>query len=632
MGRPKPLLLSACVLCLATLAEAQTVISASRRIDWTQAGVPGGIPNRSSICATLNPGATAAQINSAIASCGSGQVVFLNAGNYSLSTGIVFNNKNNVTLRGAGPDRTFLIFSGSGNNCGGLGGDLCFMNGDTNYSGDPRNVANWTAGYAVGTTSITLGANTSGSTRPSVGTLLILDQLDDSDTDNGALWVCQKRDVCSQQGGVGQGRPSRGQTQVVRVTAVNGNTFTISPGLYMPNWRSSQSPGAWWSNSLPITGSGAEDLSLDHSNSSAAGGTFIFNGYGIWLKNIRSMNSRQKHVWMYQTVHTTIRDSYFYGTQNAASESYATDTFTGGDHLIENNIFQHIASPMLNEGGEGTVHAYNFAIDDYYTAGGNAPEWQQASSYQHAIGNAFILWEGNAGIGLTADDIHGTSHFITAFRNYWNGRDPAGGSSGGKDDQTNALHIEAFNRYYNVIGNVLGTPSYHTRYEWVPASKTDSGSSSSSDSAVYTLGWSGNQGTNWGPAIPNDPFVKTSMMRWGNYDTVTGAVRWNAAEVPTGLSQYANILPASQTLPISLYLTARPAWFTTSFGTVGWPAIGPDVTGGQLISGLVHKIPAQLCYENTPKSGTILIFDATNCYSSIVGTPPAAPSNVRIIP
>src|SRR5438309_11030519 len=104
------------------------ILDTSRAIDWNQAGVIGGIPNRTSICATLNPGATAAQINSAIASCPSGQVVFLNAGTYNLSSGIVFDNKSNVTLRGAGPDQTFLIFA-AGNSCGGLGGDLCFVNG-----------------------------------------------------------------------------------------------------------------------------------------------------------------------------------------------------------------------------------------------------------------------------------------------------------------------------------------------------------------------------------------------------------------------------------------------------------------------------------------------------------------------
>jgi hypothetical protein len=72
-------------------------------------GCPRGIPNRVAICATLNPGATAAQINSAIASWLSGQVVKLNADTYNLSTRIIFNNKN-VTLRRAGPDRTFLVF------------------------------------------------------------------------------------------------------------------------------------------------------------------------------------------------------------------------------------------------------------------------------------------------------------------------------------------------------------------------------------------------------------------------------------------------------------------------------------------------------------------------------------------
>src|SRR5712691_2469220 len=95
-------LLSAFLLGGATPVDAETLISASRRINWSQAGVPGGIPNRTTICATFNPGASAAQINSAIASCPDGQVVKLNAGIYNLSTGIVFNNKNNVTLRGAG--------------------------------------------------------------------------------------------------------------------------------------------------------------------------------------------------------------------------------------------------------------------------------------------------------------------------------------------------------------------------------------------------------------------------------------------------------------------------------------------------------------------------------------------------
>jgi len=51
-----------------------------------------------------------------------------------------------------------------------------------------------------------------------------------------------------------------------------------------------------------------------------------------------------------------------------------------------------------------------------------------------------------------------------------------------------------------------------------------------------------------------------------------------------------------------------------------WPAIGPDVTGGQDAAGYAYKIPAQVCYDNSPKNpdGT-LTFNADNCYGS---TPP----------
>src|SRR5215813_5912499 len=90
------------------------IIDPTRVHDWSQAGA-GTIQNRTTICQTLNPGATAAQINTAIQSCPAGQTVFLNAGTYNLaSPGIVFNNKSNVTLRGAGPDQTQIKFSANG--------------------------------------------------------------------------------------------------------------------------------------------------------------------------------------------------------------------------------------------------------------------------------------------------------------------------------------------------------------------------------------------------------------------------------------------------------------------------------------------------------------------------------------
>jgi len=592
------------------VAAAQpSMIDSSRRIDWTSMGVTGGIPHRTTICTTLNPGATASQINSAIANCPAGQVVFLNAGTYSVgSPGIIFNDKNNVTLRGAGADRTFINFTG-GNNCGGLGGDVCFINGHANWSGSPGNVANWTAGYAKGSTSITLSNTTN--LRP--GSMIILDQLNDSNTDNRGIWVCGAGGVCATEGQAGTGRPNRQQQQLVKVVAVSGNTVTISPGLHMPNWRAGQSPGAWWSNDNPITGSGIEDLSLNHTSTSGVeSGIYFFNAYDCWVRNVRSITGPRNHVWLYQSAHVTVRDSYFYGTRAAESESYGVEHFQASDNLIENNIFQHIAVPMLSDGGQGSVFGYNYSTDDFYNVSG----WAQASSYHHGPGNSYFLWESNDGFGLTADNVHGTAHFITAFRNRWHGWEAT------KSMQTVPVHIYTFNRYFNIIGNVLGTDAYHVNY-----SAQVGGSSSNCDRSIFSLGWGGNCSSG---SLPNDTLAVSTLMRWGNYDTVNDGARFQAGEIPSGVSPYGNAVPASQALPASFYLSGRPGWW----GSMPWPAIGPDITGGNdtAVNGRAYKIPARLCFETTSKTSGILNFDAARCYASgPTIPPPSPPTNVRII-
>ena len=119
-------------------------------------------------------------------------------------------------------------------------------------------------------------------------------------------------------------------------------------------------------------------------------------------------------------------------------------------------------------------------------------------------------------------------------------------------------------------------------------------------------------------ACPNDPRVKTTLFRWGNYDVVNAAVVWNAAEVPSTLTPFGNPVPGNQTLPASLYLAGKPAWW----GSVPWPAIGPDVTGGQDPTGHAYKLPARLCYDATPKTGGILNFNAAACYSTVQDTTP----------
>src|SRR5262245_50198812 len=141
------------VFCIAGSLSAQPwsgIIDSRRAVDWSTAGVTGGIPNRTTICSTLSPGVSSAQINSALASCPAGQVVLLNAGTYNLSSGI--NLKSNVTLRGAGANRTILNFTGTSSYYWGS----YFVGALGNYSGgfensapgpggaDPSRLRSWT--------------------------------------------------------------------------------------------------------------------------------------------------------------------------------------------------------------------------------------------------------------------------------------------------------------------------------------------------------------------------------------------------------------------------------------------------------------------------------------------------------
>lgn len=602
----------------------QTIVAPSRSVDWRNVGISGGVPARSIVCATLSAGATAAQINSAIAACPSGQVVKLNAGTYNLSAGINFNNKSNVTLRGAGADQTFIVFgSGAGIGCHGLTANVCLDAADTNWPGGTSNTANWTAGYAKGATTITL----SSTTNLAVGKPLVLDQLDDT-TDSGDIYVCETvagrcNDDGPSGGSSGGQRNNRAQQQIVTVTAINGSQVTISPGLYMPNWRSSQSPQAWWATS-PIFSSGVEDVSLDHTaTTNEQAGITIFNCSGCWVKGIRSINSAREHVWIYDSPRTIVRDSYFYGTKNAVSQSYGVEAFPSSDALIENNIFQKITAPiMINASCSGCVIAYNFSINDYYSASSN---WLMQQVHLHAGGIDNLLVEGNVGAGMYSDLFHGTHHFVTAFRNRFDGFEKNGGTT--TSSQTIPFPLWPFSRFYNLIGNVLGDVTRpHNNYQKTP------GMSVSTDQSIYVLGTGAE-------AVANDSNVVRTLMRWGNYDVVTAGNRFVASEVPSGLTNFPNAVPSSQSLPASFYLSAKPSWWPAA---KPWPGIGPDVTGGNIpnVGGHAYTVPAQDCYTATMRgpadgTGNVLSFNANTCYGASGSTPPppppSAPSNLRII-
>lgn len=585
---------------------------------WSAAGAT--IASRSTVCVTsacntmtaAGASATAAQINSAIGSALANTVVKLTTGTYTLSTGLTFAGaNNNVTLRGDGPALTILNFSDN-DACGGIRANVCVKPSSANFtpSGD-QNAALWTSGYAKGATTIVIDTQSTGTTKPYIGATLILDQLNDSDTDQyPAAWVCITggaggTDICSDEGGEGNaGRSGRGQHQLVAVTDVSPKTgsacsslpctVTITPGLYHPNWRSGQTPGAWWANNPYISGIGVEDLKLDASAVTCAspgsqrGVITFYNATQSWAKNVETDTGCRAQIMLFQANHITIRDSYIHESHDYSSQCYGIEWYVSDDNLIENNIVHYIVGSFELNAGVGNVIAYNYAYDNHNTS---APTYMQAGNQQHTVGNNFNLIEGNHTSGLKADQIHGTSNWETWFRNR------AVGWFTGQTSSTYPVQVYKYNRFFNAIGNVLGENGYHTTY------------AGGASLAIYDLDVNG-----CSTGCTATGHVADTMFRWGNYDTVNDANKFDVTEVPSGLTNYANPVPSSQTLPSSLYLSAKPCFY----GTDPWPSIGPDITGGDLsgLNGHAYSIPAKKLYDAGAKdgSGFLTAFNnATGC-------------------
>jgi hypothetical protein len=631
-------------------AISSSILASSRSINWSLAGATQ--PARSTVCSTPSltsgSGACAANtsaIQSAIGSCSANDVVSINSGTWYID-GIDFANggtaHSNITLRGAGPNSTFFIQCASSiNDYGGsFASDISVGNGGSNnWTGAPNNSCQWTAGYALGSASLTLTSCTSA---PTMGVWLILDQdnlLNDpgnlfpSDATNnagsvGPPYAAQDNSAassapgrnCSTAGTVtncaGGDNFDRNQVQIVQVTSVSGGgpyTVGITPGLYSPNWTSGQNPGAWWATA-PIQNVGLENFSIDHTLSTGESGVLFYNCLNCWMKDIRSIKANRNHVWMVYSAHDTVQDSYFYQTQSSSSQSYGVESWLGSDHLVTNNIFQQVTSPRLAGNEMGSVFSYNYTISNNYIT---PNQWQQCGYLSHDAFGMFNLIEGNVTDCIQVDDIHGSNAFTTIFRNQATGRDSCTTSGGSgscpKTQQTLAIIGMAGGRYLNILANILGTAAYHNTYQANYPTTTNFNTS------IYSFGWSGTQATQFfysgtsGPSIPNDSTQIGTAYRWGNYDTVNGSTQFNFAEVPTtGL--YAQPLPSVTSFPNSLYLSAAPQSFTDA--GLPWPGIGPDITGAIGPGNHVNLNPAANCYLNTMAgpangSGGVLAFTCT---------------------
>jgi hypothetical protein len=697
------------------------IIDPSRAVDWTQAGFPGDtLPDATWMqCgATLTAAefggsstapASADPINLAIAACGANQYVSLGAGTFYLDSPLTLSDfsaeKSNVVLRGQGADSTFLVYSGSSAG-GGCFDDVVNLEGDCQYvNGGEENVCDLsgasttstviTGTYAQGATYVSL-ANC-GTTTPAVGSLanlkvgsiLILDQLNETN-DTGTIWNCDNTDTANgpacagngSGGGVRENGPcndstcDRSEVQGFVVTAVSGSTVQISPGLYVANWRTSQKPQATFATHI-IQSVGIENLSIDTTAATGFVSTIgLVSCNGCWVSGVRSIDTNRSHIRFIYTTHSVMRDSYLYKNQTGATSSYGMEIAGGWNNLIENNITQQItdSDPSCTAPCAGNVLDYNFDVDNAYTAGN---DYIVPPFFLHASGDAFNLWEGNIGPAFSGDNIHGTHHFETVYRNTlpgWQSQCTGGACLA----QTIPVTLPAGDRYMNIIGNVMGQAGYHTAYQCEALTSnvacSDSYTVAGKDEMIYELNYvEGTYPVTYtfclDPTCAKtggwDPEVSAYLMRWGNYDVVTGAARFcgnasdtgwsttcgSTSEVPTTIEPYSNAVPSlgdtaagQSPMPASFYFSSKPAFL----GATPFPAAGPEVTGGNLgnCSGGVYAgmaatatsqctggtlapawaghsnaNAAMTCYLSTmggPADGTgdALSFNAASCYPS----------------
>jgi hypothetical protein len=584
--------------------------------------------------------------------------VNLPSGTYYVA-GLKYNTTGNAVVRGAGPKSTYVYFDGSASGCM-LESAICMQSSSPTQPASSNVLppsgsqqcrwtgTNGTVGtYTQGATSVIL--NSCGGAPP-VG-IIILDQQNDL-ADTGGQYVCDgfSNATCNLNGASNaQGRQIGGYTyseQVVTyATAVSGSgagpyTVTINPPVYFNNFRSSQTPGAWWGGT--VSNLGLEDLTVDWTNTASSThiGINMWECYHCWVKNVRSLYGRTNHVNIEQSSGNVIRDSYFYQSQAHGTQSYGIEPNEASDGLIENNIFQQLTSPIVPGQMSGYVIGYNLSIDSQGT------NYMQDNYDSHSAGSGFNLWEGNNILGAFNDDTWGSSGLSTLFRNRILGWES------GYSQQTNAILLSSFSRGYNLIGNIIGQSGYHTTYEAYPPNTYSQGQCNVSE---YQIGFSGGNPCTKDSNIPNDTLVRDTMMRWGNEDAALGAPRWNTTEAqPSGVPFIkTNTLadPSSHVLASSYYLSSKPAWWRAS---KSWPAIGPDVTTGNVgrcsggtYSGVqctatsqcgggnactsTHStevsIPALDCYLNVMAgpadgSGSVLSFDANSCYTGQGGGPP----------
>ena len=526
------LVILAALLSVADTAFCQ-IIPANRLPTWQgTVGVPGGIPNRTTIYKTESTGASESTIQADLNSCPSNQVVLLSAGTYTFSSTLTI--PSYVTLRGAGMGSTVINASSVD----------YVIKATASFSDDfgspvTANHVSWASNYGQNATTLTLSANNlaGGAESVPVGNIVMIDQLSDANCDasggyglQGVWWS-----IANPTSGA-----DRYQHEIAYVTAKNGHTITIDPPIRYANYSTSSSPQVWFeASSGPVKFAGIENLSVHNTGgNNSTHGIGLQYSYGCWILNCGESNFRYG-LSEYFSVRCEIRHCTIGGLSGSGDDYDFSLYYTGGC-LFEDNVVANFDNAFLLESCIGDAFTYNYTTNTSRSAqGGNMTSGDFAS---HGGNNAMNLLEGNTFIQVSLDNGWGSAFGFVLFRNRIQGWDPSHTAYG---NYVAAIDDYSMNRNMTFVGNVLGTSGKNTVYE----------TQGTGANLVYLTQLS------IGGVTPSpDPVVETSMIRAMNW---TSATTTNGGLVTGGYT--------SADLPASLLYSSKPS----NFGNLTWPPVDP---------------------------------------------------------
>ena len=501
-----------------------SIVPADRATVWNP-GIPGGVPARTVVCANVNPGGN---IQSAINACPAGQVVQLGAGTFNVNSHLSITK--GITLRGMGPTLTKLkIPVGTNDNVITIGSQSAGYSTTVNL-----------AGVAVkGTASVLLASNPG----LSVGELVTIDQLTDPNLSKWGYTNCQNAtDAC-------RGwftRMNRPLGQVMEVAAVSGNTVTFSTPFHITFSTASGAQLTRFS-SAAVRNAGIENLYVS-GGSNGQGNIRVSVAAYSWVKGVESDLSEGASLDIVATFRCVLRDSYIHSTQNPTpgGGGYGISLSQyAADNLVENNAVWNFNKVMVMRAtGGGNVIGYN-SFEDGWIKGTEG--WvETGANASHLTTPHYELFEGNEAFNFDGDNTWGNAIYITVFRNHLTGHRRSLPPLHLSDDQNvRAIGLMEGHWWYTFLGNVLGQPGTAIRTYQQIGLPWDG-------SAMWRLGYNPE---NWNAGA--DPKVLSTVLRGANFDYATNSLKWENF--------------AAQTVPDSLYLTSKPAFF----GSNRWPWVDP---------------------------------------------------------